>query len=90
MEEKSQKQLVEKEAQKLHVGSSSVASEQANDRGKVVIEYPQQPETSSTFEALIISVEMNRNLELMSSVVEEHPAVSVPQPKKQRINQPPP
>ena len=70
VEEKAKKQLTEKEAHNLQVSSSSGTSEKINDHGKVVIEHPQHPGTSSTFEALIRFAYMKRNLELMSSVVE--------------------
>ena len=54
-----------------------------------MLEYPQHLETSSTFEALITSKEMKRNLELMSFLVEAQEIVSEPQPKRKRTEKPP-
>ena len=65
-------------------------SEHTDNHGKGVIEYPQHPKTSSTFEALIRSAEMKRNLELMSHVVEAQAAMSGPHRKRQRTKKPPP
>ena len=41
VEHKTHKQLIEKEDKEYQVGSSLVESEQIDNRGKVIIEYPQ-------------------------------------------------
>ena len=76
LEEKEQKKLVEKEAQKSQANTYSMTTEQTNDHGKYIIEYPPQLEPSSTLDALMNSAEMKRSLELMSSVVEVQASTS--------------
>ena len=70
VEEKEHKQLIEKEAQKSQASTSSMPTDQVDDHGKDVIDYPPQPQPSSTLEALMRLAEINKSLERMSSVVE--------------------
>ena len=67
-----------------------MTTEQTYDHGKAIIEYPTNPEPSSTFDSLMNSTEMNKRLELMSSVVEGQAIASAPQTKKKKIEVPPP
>ena len=55
------------------------------DHGKFVIEYPPQPQPSSTLQALLRSAKINKSLEIMSSEVEAQETSSVPQQKRKNI-----
>ena len=90
VEEKAQKQFVEKEAQKSQASTSSMTTKQKHDYRKVLIEYASQTQPSSTLQDLLRSVEIKKSLEIMSSKVDAQEATFVHQPKRQRIEHPSP
>ena len=87
LEENAKKQSAEREAKESLASSSFSPVDQSKEKGKFFVEYPTKYQPSSTLQALLRSVEIKKILHKIRSEVEAQVAVSLPQPKKQKVQE---
>ena len=70
VQEDARKQNIEKEAKEALANSSSAPPDKSKEKGKVVLEGPEKPQSSSTLEVLHTTTKFKRSMENLSSKIE--------------------
>ena len=87
MQEDIHKQNAKKEAREALLISSVVPADKLKDKGKVVLEGPEKAQPSSTLDILHKAIDFKKNLEKISSDIEEQEAIAKPLAKKQQVHE---